>query len=136
MVITRETDYAIRTIRALSGNLLLTVKQICEQEAIPTQFAYKILKKLSRAGYIHIIRGAAGGYELTADLDKLTLLDLMEAMEEDTRLNACMRPGYVCACNDGNRRICLVHAELARIQTVLNMELKRTPLQQILFPAT
>jgi len=47
MTMTRESDYAVRIMRALSHGSLKTVKEICGEEAIPTQFAYKILKKLS-----------------------------------------------------------------------------------------
>ncbi len=50
MTMTRESDYAVRIMRALSHGSLKTVKEICGEEAIPTQFAYKILKKLSNAG--------------------------------------------------------------------------------------
>ena len=39
MLITRETDYALRTLRALSCGEKMTQKAICEQEAIPAQFA-------------------------------------------------------------------------------------------------
>ena len=56
MTMTRESDYAVRIMRALSHGSLKTVKEICGEEAIPTQFAYKILKKLSNAGLIQIIR--------------------------------------------------------------------------------
>ena len=45
MMITRESDYAIRIIRALKDGELLPLEQICQRELVPKQFAYKILKK-------------------------------------------------------------------------------------------
>ena len=44
MMITRESDYAIRIIRALKDGELLPLEQICQRELVPKQFAYKILK--------------------------------------------------------------------------------------------
>ena len=44
MLITRECDYAVRVIRALTGEERLSVNDICEREAITAPFAYKILK--------------------------------------------------------------------------------------------
>ena len=50
MLITRECDYAVRVIRALSGAERLSVGEICEREEITAPFAYKILKKLQQHG--------------------------------------------------------------------------------------
>ena len=54
MMITRESDYGVRIIRALKDGGLMTIGQICERECIPKQFAYKILKKLELAGLVQI----------------------------------------------------------------------------------
>ena len=54
MMITRESDYAIRIIRALKDGELLPLEQICQRELVPKQFAYKILKKLERSGLVSI----------------------------------------------------------------------------------
>ena len=44
MIMTRETDYAVRILRALSCGERMTVRQVCDLELVPVQFAYKILK--------------------------------------------------------------------------------------------
>ena len=62
MIITRETDYAIRILRSLADLQLKNIREISDEQMIPRQFAYKISKKLERAGFIEIIRGAQGGY--------------------------------------------------------------------------
>ena len=49
MVITRETDYALRILRALLDGKLHTAGQIAQDELLPQAFAYKILKKLEKA---------------------------------------------------------------------------------------
>lgn len=94
MLITRETDYALRVLRALSEGEQLTAGDISEQQMVPKPFAYKIIKKLSKAGFVRITRGADGGCRLAVGLDKVTLYDLMVAMEEDSAVIACMEPGY------------------------------------------
>ena len=52
MFITRECDYAVRVLRALAGETRLSVNEICDREAITAPFAYKILKKLQKAGIV------------------------------------------------------------------------------------
>lgn len=61
MIITRETDYAIRILRSLADWEQKNIREISDEQLIPRQFAYKISKKLEQAGYIEIIRGAQGG---------------------------------------------------------------------------
>ena len=63
MVITRETDYALRILRALLDGELHTVGEIAQAELLPQAFAYKILKKLERRACWRSSgarRGAAG----------------------------------------------------------------------------
>ena len=50
MLITRECDYAVRVVRALADGRRMSVGEICEKEFITAPFAYKILKKLQKAG--------------------------------------------------------------------------------------
>ncbi len=129
MLITRETDYAMRTVRALAGGKRLNIKQICELENIPVQFAYKILKKLSEKNILRIIRGAGGGYCLEADLNVLTMYDILIAIENDedyNGVNSCLKNGVVCSNNNCDKH-CKMNLEFKRINKVLEEELKRVP---------
>lgn len=49
LVITRETDYALRILRALLDGELHAAGEIAQTELLPQAFAYKILKKLENA---------------------------------------------------------------------------------------
>lgn len=130
MFITREADYGIRTVRALASGKKMNIAAICEQEKVPRQFAYKILKELSRAGIVEIVRGVSGGYILTADLEQLTLYDIISVIDDDLFLNKCMEPGYQCERNQ-EQSPCRFHQELTRIQKVVETELKKTPMSEL-----
>jgi len=95
-VITRETDYALRLLRTLRDGERRTAAEAAERELVPQSFAHKILKKLARAGFVEVARGAEGGCRLSAELNRVTLYDLMTAMGEDSRLSSCMDPTYSC----------------------------------------
>ena len=47
MLITRETDYALRMLRVLLDGEKHSAAEMAETELIPMQFAYQILRKLS-----------------------------------------------------------------------------------------
>ena len=51
-MITRETDYALRLLRALQDGRRRTAAEVAGQELVPLAFAYKILKKLAQAGIL------------------------------------------------------------------------------------
>ncbi|MCY1713412.1 RrF2 family transcriptional regulator [Caproiciproducens galactitolivorans] len=133
LLITRETDYALRILRALSNGEQATAKDICRRELLPQQFAYKILKKLSRAGIVRITRGAEGGCRLAADLRKVSLYDLTQIMEDDNYISACMQPGYQCEWRQKNSPECRVNKQLLQIQRVLDEEFRAHSLYQMVF---
>jgi Rrf2 family protein len=115
LFITRECDYAIRVVRALSDSEKKPVNVICEEEHVPVYFAYKILKKLEKAKLVRSIRGSIGGYQLAKDLNKITILEIVSAIDSELFLNACLKDGFDCPRNpEGD--CCKVHIELDRIQ--------------------
>ncbi|WP_283610063.1 RrF2 family transcriptional regulator [Faecalispora anaeroviscerum] len=134
MLITKETDYALRILRALADGNRMTAPELAANEQIPQHFAYKILKKLDKAGFVQIARGADGGYTLAADLSSVTLYRLIRAMERDAAVSACTAPGYKCQWRKAHGgELCKAHIHLAQIQQTLNRELDSHTLQHILF---
>ena len=131
MLITRETDYALRILRALLDGELHTAGQIAQDQLLPQSFAYKIMKKLEKAGMVQMIRGTAGGCRLAADLSRTSLYDLVEAMGERSGLSACMDPRYHCPWRSGHGS-CSVHGKLLQIQEKLDRELRAYSLADLL----
>lgn len=130
MLITRECDYALRAVRALSDGTKRSVKEVCDAEFIPQQYAYKILKKLENGGIVVSCRGANGGYELVKPLQDLSMLDIVLAVERELLLNECMNCDFDCPNNPANSP-CTVHTELCRVQKVLTNALAEKNLQQL-----
>ena len=88
-MITRETDYALRLLRTLRDGERRTAAEAAERELVPQSFAHKILKKLARAGFVEVARGASHGgctvhchltgiqEKLNAELKAHTLEDIL-----------------------------------------------------------
>lgn len=131
MIITRETDYALRILRALMDGELHTVGQLAQEELLPQAFAYKILKKLDSARLIEVLRGSSGGCRLTADLSRSSLYDLMVAVGDWGGVSACMDPAYHCPWRS-EHGVCSVHCKLLQIQEKLDRELRAHSLADLL----
>ncbi|MBP3925794.1 MAG: Rrf2 family transcriptional regulator [Clostridium sp.] len=135
MIVTRETDYALRILRALEEGRSMTAGELAEEEELPQKFAYKILKKLHKAGYIRIRRGASGGCSLNCRLEEVSLYDLLNALDMNFLLSACMMSGYSCEWCRKKERSCTAHEQLSGIQKVIDAELRKKNLRTILFGA-
>lgn len=83
MLFTRQIEYALRAIRALSNHTVLTAKEICHIESIPYSYSYKILSKLEKNAIIISTRGIYGGYSLPHNIDSISLYDVYFAIEGD-----------------------------------------------------
>ena len=118
MLITRECDYAVRVIRALSGAERLTVGEICEREEITAPFAYKILKKLQKAKLVRGYRGVHGGYSMNRTPGEITLFDIYTAIDPETYDHRTYGSPVSLEASGDNRdkTPCLVHRELVEIQ--------------------
>lgn len=128
MLITREMDYALRTLRALHQNGQLSAAAIAQKECMPKAMTLKILKRLHAAGLVASRRGPNGGYLLQRPCDELYMADLLQALEEPVFVNRCQQPGYRCENQVENG--CGLCRELSRIQRVLDEELRKTPLSE------
>ncbi len=134
MLITKQTDYALRILRALADGECISTARLARYEQVPQQFAYKILKKLQKGGLVHILRGADGGCVLATGLEKVSLLRLMQVMEEDSAVSSCMKADYRCLwCKAHGDAVCHAHTHLTSIQKKLDEELDAHSLQEILF---
>ena len=132
MFITRECDYAVRVVRALKGEKKLSVTDICEREVITAPFAYKILKKLQKAGIVRGYRGAKGGYSLKKNLKDITLLDIYLAIDPKLFIIECVDKEYTCSCMREGTESCTIHHELQEIQAEVWQLLSRKSLEELL----
>ena len=131
MLITRECDYAVRVVRALADGRRMSVGEICEKEFITAPFAYKILKKLQKAGIVKGFRGVHGGYSLNRVAKELTLYDVYTAIDPAFFIIDCLEPGYQCTCDGSGNQICTVHRELQSVQKELCKMLQEKNLEDI-----
>lgn len=130
MLFTKECDYAIRVMRALSSGNFINVSTICTMENISSAIAYKITRKLEKAGFLKSLRGVNGGYALNQSLEDISLYDVCSAIEPDILLLECMKKDYHCSMNTQNTP-CLVHGEFCRIQRILLQELQQKSLADL-----
>ena len=107
MQITRETDYAIRCVLYLVENpgKIIMVDSIAKDKEIPKSFLAKILQKLTKADIVKSFRGVKVGFRLLRNPDRITLLNVVEAIEGPIAMNSCVLDKSICRVSDS----CSVH---------------------------
>ena len=82
MLFTKECDYAIRIMRALSDGELVSVSNICAAEQLPSAMTYKITRKTGKNRvFLKSCRGTNGGYCLNRTLSEISLYDICAAVD-------------------------------------------------------
>ncbi len=123
MQITRETDYAIRSVLYLSENRdsIKMVDEIARAKEIPRPFLSKILQKLSRTGIVKSYRGIKGGFGLAKNPKKISLMDVIVAIEGSMAMNICAINRRSCKFSDA----CTVHPVWIELKKQTERFLKR-----------
>jgi Rrf2 family protein len=124
-------EYAVRCVLYLTGkgeNITVNRYEIAQAMGIPHQFLGKIAQQLARAGILAIVQGAKGGLKLSVTPEKLTLLDVVEAITGEIFLNDCvLRPG---SCFKS--QTCSVHMVWEKARSQLRGTLREATFTELL----
>lgn len=92
MKISREGDYALRAVIHMAAKpegVISTKDEVARAEDIPPKFLSKILQSLVRAGVVASKAGVGGGYRLARSPERISFLEVIEAIEGPLMLNLC-----------------------------------------------
>ena len=123
--LTKRADYAIRAVLALArtpGTERRSVREVAALQRIPVRFLPQVMGDLVRAGLVEATVGRSGGYRLAKPPTEISLLDVVEAVEGDSRRRVCVLRGGSCVL-DG---VCDVHAVFAAAQDDVLRRLRTT----------
>jgi Rrf2 family protein len=116
-LLTKESDYAIRSLLLLAGNQgeITSSKSIAESEKIPLQFLRRILQTLTKAGIITAREGVNGGVMLAREPHSITIGSIITLFQGDIQFTECLFRKKLCH----NRANCVLrHRIMAIEQTV------------------
>ena len=127
--LTRRGDYAMRAMFALAeaGDAALTASQIAERTKVPASFLPQVMADLSRAELVRGRVGRIGGYRLGRPASEISILDVIETIEGDSRRTTCVLRN--AACGDDGR--CVAHESFYAAQEALRDSLNRTSLASV-----
>ncbi len=121
--VTRKSDLAVRALRALDASSgRMKGPALAAAVGSTSGFVSQVVNPLVRQGWVRSDPGPSGGYSLAVDLDSVSVLAVIEAIEGPTDSGRCVlaeRP-----CNESGT--CALHASWLRARAHLLNELGAT----------
>lgn len=93
------------------------LKEIAEKLKIPQPYLAKILQVLARKKILHSAKGPHGGFYLLIPSSKLTLMDIIDAIDGRNFFDSCYITGERCNFDKTEEGVCVLHNDL-RIEKV------------------
>src|SRR5580692_5034819 len=127
-MISQTAEYALRAIVYLAdeNKTPQTTQQIAEVTRVPAGYLAKVMQGLSRAGLVHAQRGLHGGFSLAVSADKLTVLDVVQAVDPLRRIKHC--PLGL----EGHQALCPLHRRLDNAVAMVEKALGDTTIAALL----
>jgi Rrf2 family protein len=90
-VFSQTVEYALRAVVALAseeGRPMVSAS-IAKVTDVPMGYLYKVLQQLGRGDLVRSQRGLKGGFTLARPPEKITLLDVVNAVDPFKRIKRC-----------------------------------------------
>ncbi|MDQ0271658.1 RrF2 family transcriptional regulator [Cytobacillus purgationiresistens] len=125
MKYSKATNYALHTmvyLAAVSPDKRLGVQQLAERFDVSPTYLSKILTKLVKAGMIASVSGANGGYKLKPSWEKISFMDVIDAIEGSDSL---------FDCNLNHQSDCVIQQVMESAEEEMENKLKKQKIADI-----
>lgn len=90
------------------------LKEIAGKLNIPQPYLAKILQVLARKKILHSAKGPHGGFYLLIPASKLTLMDIIDAIDGRNFFDSCYVTGERCNFDKPGEGLCILHNDLRK----------------------
>jgi Rrf2 family transcriptional regulator, nitric oxide-sensitive transcriptional repressor len=125
----QTVEYALRAVVHLASNApaAQTTEEIAKATKVPQAYLSKVLQGLVQAGVVKSQRGIGGGMALTKVPAKLTILEVVNAVDPIQRINSC--PLELAS---HGMRLCPLHRRVDAALAMVEEAFRSTTLQEVI----
>jgi Rrf2 family iron-sulfur cluster assembly transcriptional regulator len=114
-MLSNSCRYGIRAVIYLASQPLTSgktgIKQISTDLNLPQPFLAKILQQLAKQKILSSSKGPHGGFSLLKDPRKISLLEIVDAIDGDDFFTNCVMHKGSCESKDGDKKYCPLHKD-------------------------
>lgn len=129
-----QAIHSVTMLTGLSAEGVLSAAALAEYHGVSTSYLLKHLQALSGAGILETVPGPKGGYRLAKRPEKISLLDIVLAVEGPEPAFRCAeirRRGPNPASARMLKKPCTINAAMLRAEQAYRAELQRTTVADI-----
>lgn len=114
-----------------------SVRDLAELQGVPTEFLAKLFTKLAKAELVAATEGVKGGFRLARPASRITVHDVVVAIDGDKPLFDCREIRGRCAVFEdaapawATRGTCSIHAVMQMAEKAMRAELKQHTLADL-----
>ena len=93
-MLTTKSRYAVMAVievAARNSQSPIRLADISEKQSIPLNYLEQIFLKLKKAGLVNSVKGPGGGYQLNIASDKISIENIIDAVEENLKMTRCSK---------------------------------------------
>ena len=94
MMLTTKSRYAVMAVievAARNSQSPIRLADISEKQNIPLNYLEQIFLKLKKARLVNSVKGPGGGYHLNIASDKISIENIVDAVEENLKMTRCSK---------------------------------------------
>jgi Rrf2 family iron-sulfur cluster assembly transcriptional regulator len=119
-MLSSSSKYGIRAVTYIAthsrNNGKIGIKKISQDLNLPTPFLAKILQLLARQKILSSSKGPHGGFSLLNDPRKITLFDIITAIDGNDIFDNCIIHNLPCKCVDESKLKCPIHDDYMKVR--------------------
>ena len=128
--LSKKADYALMAMKHLATRpdaASASAREIAEQYDIPVELMAKVLQQLTRRELLTSHQGTRGGYRLSRPVAKISVADIIQAIDGPLTVTACSTESENC----GQYSKCSVRDPLWKIKDRIVSALETCSLEEI-----
>ena len=133
MNVSTKGRYALRALTHLAisydkkNNAPVSIKNISLKEEISNRYLENIFVSMRKANLVKSLKGEKGGFMLAVSPEKITVFDILQAVEKGTAPTKCAADFDFC----GNAPKCGIRKVRVKLDKLVSTYLKNTTLSEV-----
>jgi len=130
-MLSQTSEYALRAAACLAreAGTPRTAQDLAAATRVPPGYLAKVLQQLGRADIVRSRRGIGGGFELTRAPERISVLDVLDAVDPIRRIERCP-----LALPEHAGALCALHRKLDDAYALVEETFRATALADLLRP--
>jgi Rrf2 family nitric oxide-sensitive transcriptional repressor len=127
----RKLEYSLMALKHMSRKApgeLTSAKEVADSYSAPFDATARVLQLMAQRGLLRSEQGSSGGYQITKDLSKITLHELMEVIQGPTQIAKCLHKEEPCEL----QKSCNIISPVTTLNNKLNQFYQNLTLRELI----